>query len=226
MAYDTPIFVVDVPLNAQAYVYILRTKGFDARVLLPGPPASLSLPDRSCVLFEMTYPHETCLFAWAAELRSVHPGVCIIPWTLRPRPFFLWAAYRLGFHSVLDKGTTLEEAMPLFRALLEGSASWPEALWQEAQGWDKEVAPLLLGLSGDLWRVWDGLLSGLDVKEMAEKLGVSEGTVRRKRKVLFETLGVRGWAEAVRKACGWGLTVGGDGDVRFHPLVEVMFRRG
>jgi len=223
MSKHPPLFIVDYPLDAQSYRQFFQEHGIDAHVLSLQPPQDLSLPTQAFLLVGVELPHETCGLLWAHEIRERYPNVQIIYWAHDPAPFLLWAGYREGTRAFLDKSGTPSSLIKMIKGILISQDTWPSLLYDRAVQWDREVGFRLSGLSRSHWEIWEGLLRGEDVGALSERLRLSEGTVRRKRRELYEVVGVRGWAEAVRMACEWGLTTVKRGRLAFRLAVREMF---
>jgi len=217
------LYIVDTPLITQALISFLRQHFPHVH---PLDPTGATLPPflpYACLLVEVHLPDHRCGLHWAHSLHRQYPHLHLIPWTTHPSSFHLWLAYQWGFPAFLDKAMPAAELLYHLRLLLQGQATWPRPLFQRAVEWGQRVAPVLTGLSVDLWRVWEGLLRGEEVEVLSRRLGLSEGTVRRKRKELLEALSAQGWAEAVHKACEWGLVEVNNGRLAFRSVVWEVF---
>jgi len=220
----TPIlYIVDTPLITQALLPFLRQHVPHVHPLDPGGATLPPFPPNAFLLVEVRLPDHRCGLHWAHRLHRQAPHLHIMPWTTHPSPFHLWLAYHWGFPAFLDKAMPAAEMLHHLRLLLQGQASWPLHLFQRAVWWGQTIAPILTSLSLDLWHLWEGLLQGEDMSMLSQRLELSEGTVRRKRKDLFGALGVQGWAEAVGRAWEWGLVEVSDGRLAFRPVVWEAF---
>ncbi len=224
MAESPELYVVDTPVVAQGLTSLLRQHFPHVHPLHPTDRRLPTLSSRPFLLVEIRLPDGLCGLRWARGLRQQHPHLHVALWTHDPAPFSLWLAYRWGFTAFLDKAMPPSDFLHHLRLLLEGRATWLPDLFRQAIHWGQTIAPLLTPLPPSFWHLWEGLLQGEDVEALSRRLGVSVGTVRRKRRELFEELGVRGWAEAVRRACEWGLTEVRDGQLGFRPVVWEMLR--
>ncbi len=222
MSARPPLLIVDQPLAAQAYQRLFQNHHIQALVLNPSSTEELSFPHAAFLLVEIHLP-QTCGLLWAHHLHRQHPHLHIISWTTHPSSFHLWLAHHWGFPAFLDKAMPATDVLHSLHLMLQGYTTWPLHLLQRALLWGQTIAPILTALPSDLWHLWNGLLLGEDVDALSQRLGCSEGTVRRKRKVLYERLQVRGWAEAVRKACTWGLTEIRNGHLTFRRVVWEVF---
>ncbi len=218
-----PLFIVDHPFEAKAYQLLLHRHGIDARVLPLQPPDTLSLPPSPVLLVEPHLPEYTCGLLWAHRLQKHQPDVHIIHWTHHPAPFLLWTGYRWGNLAFLDKSQSPQNLLAALYGILSSSNTWPSLLFERALQWEKKVGVRLMQLSRDHWMIWEGGLRGKNMKELGRQLALSEGTIRRKRKELFQILGVQGWSEAVSLAYKWGLIEVYQRKPLFRPLVWEIF---
>ena len=141
-----------------------------------------------------------------AAIATAAPGVAIVMHTNSIDPDDLFAALRLGAVGYLPKDTDPERLPHVLRSVLAGEPALPRALVGRLIDELRRRDSLELRLAGDRavrltdrqWEVVDLLRRGLSTPEIAERMFISEVTVRTHISGVLRTLRVRDRAEALR----------------------------
>jgi two-component system, NarL family, nitrate/nitrite response regulator NarL len=210
------VLVEDHSLLAEALLISLTQKGFDVQT------ASLPSSDDPAELF-------TTVFGLAPDValvdldlgaagdgsRLIGPlsrsGVPVVVLTARADPVRCGECLERGAVTVLDKSAPLEVLTTVLTRAHSGEPVLPDPereelirAWHDGRPPDDVVARLDR-LTPREAHVLQSLLHGLRVREIAERAGVSEGTVRTQVKSVFTKLGVTSQLAAVAMAheAGW-----------------------
>ena len=175
-------------LYVSSLAALLSSRGASVRVSLPDAELPRRLPPRTrLVLLESPIPSEL--------RRAVALGVPVIVLADRAGPEDRLAAAQLGARDLLAKNATLAELMVSMRRALEKRGDEPGILSPEAR---YELTPRqreVLGL----------IVEGLDNKEIAARLGISERTARAHVSAVLERLGASNRTQAAVTAVQKGI---------------------
>lgn len=138
-----PLVVIDAPAVlpplARALARALR------RPVLAWDPAaqgSSAFPPEADVLLELRLP-TGCGFHLAQALRTAHPSLGLVFWSLHPSPLDLWIAWRLGAAGCGDKAELWPQWLDRLRAIERGAPVWSPAQVQTIHTFDQEVGECL-----------------------------------------------------------------------------------
>jgi DNA-binding NarL/FixJ family response regulator len=135
-------------------------------------------------------------------VRQISPATCVAILTSRDEPLLAQSALAAGAHGYLLKDSAPEDLV----AYLEEAAAGLRVLDQRlgrARRTDHRTDPSEeFGLSRREHEVLGEILAGLDNKSIAERLCISEDTVKSHVKAIFRKLGARDRAHAVTLALG------------------------
>lgn len=132
----------------------------------------------------------------ARRLRLDAPAVRILVLTSSTSACDLAQVLKAGADGVLMKSAPNEELIAAIRGVAEGKKVVPLEIRRMAAEWKDDIRPLT-----DCQRdVLGCVVQGLHNEEIAEKLGISPGTVKKHLKLIFNKLGVSTRAEAATKA--------------------------
>ena len=157
-------------------------------------------PGIDLVLLDLHMPGNHGL-AGLAAIRAQHPGVAVVVVSANDDPRVIRRALDHGAAGYLPKSTGLEDLREAIRAVL-GLQQWlPPALRNAVDGarslpQDAELAARLASLSPQQFRVLALVAEGLLNKQIADRLGVQERTVKAHLTAIFERLGVRNRTQA------------------------------
>jgi two-component system response regulator FixJ len=193
--------VDDDKVVRQSVANLLTRAGFDAAEFEDGD-RFLATPDAgrfSCVLLDLHMPGSDGLAVLRALAgREASPPVLVI--TAHGGIAAAVEAMKLGALDFLEKPYAPEDLLLAIRKALTRDAEGEEA--RILRG---EAAARLKSLSPRHVQVLRGITRGQPNKIIAYELGLSIRTVEAYRAELFERLGVRGTAEAVRLALAAGM---------------------
>jgi len=145
----------------------------------------------------------------AKRLAEDMPDVAIVILTMHETADYLRAAIAAGARGFITKDTSREELIVALDQVLGGGVAFPPALMRRAISLpDRSLAHVALErLTPREREVLDGLADGATNKEIAQKLGISPGTVKTHVERLIGKLGVRDRTQAailtVENRAGW-----------------------
>lgn len=157
-------------------------------------------PGIDLVLLDLHMPGNHGL-AGLAAIRAQHPGVAVVVVSANDDPRVVRRALDHGAAGYLPKSTGLDDLREAIRAVL-GLQQWlPPSLRNAVDGarslpGDAELAARLANLSPQQFRVLALVAEGLLNKQIADRLGVQERTVKAHLTAIFERLGVRNRTQA------------------------------
>jgi two-component system NarL family response regulator len=152
------------------------------------------------VLLDVHMPDMSGLDALERALRR-EPGLKVIMLSMHDQAGYVRRAVTLGALGYLLKSTGLDELVRAIRLVADGQAYLQGELAGVLMTSDEE-RPHLSSRELDVLRL---LTEGLENKQIAHALGISEATVKTHLKSLYRRLGVRSRAEAAAKALRLGL---------------------
>lgn len=157
-------------------------------------------PQVDLVLLDLHMPGNHGL-AGLAAIRAQFPGVAVVVVSANDDPRVVRRALDHGAAGYLPKSAGLEELRAAITAVLACETWLPPALRtsvaraQSAPG-DADLAARLASLSPQQFRVLTLVADGLLNKQIADRLGVQERTVKAHLTAIFERLGVRNRTQA------------------------------
>ncbi len=198
IADDHPLFRAALRGAAADAVVDLQVHEADS---LDGVLAALDAePGIDLVLLDLHMPGNHGL-AGLAAIRAQHPGVAVVVVSANDDPRVVRRALDHGAAGYLPKSTGLDDLREAIRAVL-GLQQWlPATLRKAVDGarslpGDAELAARLASLSPQQFRVLALVAEGLLNKQIADRLGVQERTVKAHLTAIFERLGVRNRTQA------------------------------
>ncbi|GBD08834.1 hypothetical protein HRbin22_01076 [Candidatus Thermoflexus japonica] len=185
------LWVRDAPAMAVALARALtealgqpvRPLSLAAGNLPPGP-----------ALLELRAPGAAMLLRAAARSRAFPLAVM----TTSPTPLEAWVIGELGLEGLIDKQEPWPRFVERVEALLRREPAWSPHPWAARQAFEQAWGRRLRGLSPADWQRWRDLTTGLPVKALACRWGLSrQGAVKGLRR-LYRRLGVADrWAAAL-----------------------------
>ncbi|MFZ5605872.1 MAG: response regulator transcription factor [Pseudomonadota bacterium] len=157
-------------------------------------------PQVDLVLLDLHMPGNHGL-AGLAAIRAQFPGVAVVVVSANDDPRVVRRALDHGAAGYLPKSAGLDELRAAITAVLACETWLPPALRtsvaraQSAPG-DTDLAARLASLSPQQFRVLTLVADGLLNKQIADRLGVQERTVKAHLTAIFERLGVRNRTQA------------------------------
>ena len=198
IADDHPLFRAALRGAAADAVADLQVREADS---LAGVLAALEAePGTNLVLLDLHMPGNHGL-AGLAAIRAQHPGVAVVVVSANDDPRVVRRALDHGAAGYLPKSTGLEDLREAIRSVL-GLQQWlPAGLRSAVNGArssarDADLAARLASLSPQQFRVLALVAEGLLNKQIADRLGVQERTVKAHLTAIFERLGVRNRTQA------------------------------
>lgn len=198
IADDHPLFRAALKQAAREALGVVEL--FEAGTL----EATLALleaqPQVDLVLLDLHMPGNHGL-AGLAAIRAQFPGVAVVVVSANDDPRVVRRALDHGAAGYLPKSTGLDELRAAITAVLACETWLPPALRasvaraQSAPG-DADLAARLASLSPQQFRVLTLVAEGLLNKQIADRLGVQERTVKAHLTAIFERLGVRNRTQA------------------------------
>ncbi|MBK6540867.1 MAG: response regulator transcription factor [Flavobacteriales bacterium] len=142
------------------------------------------------------------------EAKQQRPEVQYLMLTIFENPAYIFEALCAGATGYLLKSTTAEELLDAIRDIHKGGSPMNSTIARlVVNSFQKETQQRINDeqLSDREKQVLDGLASGLQYKEIADKAGISTETVRVHVRRIYSKLQVSGRMEAVRKVYPRGI---------------------
>lgn len=157
-------------------------------------------PDIDLVLLDLHMPGNHGL-AGLAAIRAQYPGVAVVVVSANDDPRVIRRALDHGAAGYLPKSSGLDELRDAIRAVLACEQWLPPTLrasvsHTRSSSTDADLAARLASLSPQQFRVLAFVAEGLLNKQIADRLGVQERTVKAHLSAIFERLGVRNRTQA------------------------------
>ncbi|MBL0027959.1 MAG: response regulator transcription factor [Rhodanobacteraceae bacterium] len=195
----------DHPLFRLALTQALRAIAPDAALIeadsLAAARAQLDARhDVDLVLLDLHLPDSHGLMA-LAELRAEHPAVAVVMISANEDPAVIRRALAFGAAGYIPKGASLDELAVALRAVLNCEEYVPAQL-RNAIGTsatsreDQQIAARLASLTPQQFRVLNLVASGQLNKQIADRLGIQERTIKAHLSLIFQKLGVRNRTQA------------------------------
>ena len=195
----------DHPLFRLALTQALRAIAPDATLIeadsLAAARAQLDARhDIDLVLLDLHLPDSRGLMG-LASLRAEHPAVAVAMISANEDPMVIRRALAFGAAGYIPKGASLDELATALRAVLNCEEYVPAQL-HNAIGTsatsreDQQVAARLASLTPQQFRVLSQVADGLLNKQIADKLGIQERTIKAHLSLIFQKLGVRNRTQA------------------------------
>ena len=168
---------------------------------LPATLAALaSEPDTDLVLLDLHMPGSRGLSGLAA-LRGQHPAVAVLVVSAHDEPRVVRRALDHGASGFISKSADPEQIALAIRTVLDCGEWVPPHLSDSVAATpsdpsDSELAARLARLTEQQYRVLGLLAEGLLNKQIADRLGIQERTVKAHATAIFEKLGVRNRTQA------------------------------
>ncbi len=163
------------------------------------------------VVLDLVPPHLGGLEV-ARRLRNGGAAPRILALTIGAEPEVILAAMRAGIDGSLDKSASPDEIGTAIETVAAGRRFFSEELERSAVAAladlahrAREAASWLSVLSGRQREILPLLPEGLTARQIAERLGVSERTVRSHMAGLYRKLGVKNRVAAINRATELGL---------------------
>jgi DNA-binding NarL/FixJ family response regulator len=168
--------------------------------------AALKQSAADIVLLDVTMPG-TSFTDTLSQIRDEHPTVKVLVLSVHPEDQWAMRALRSGASGYLTKDHSPEQLLDAVRRVFRGGRYVSPTL---AERLAAQLGPGFEGsphelLSDREFEVLRGLGTGLSVKEVAERMGLSPKTVSTYRTRLMEKMGLSNTADVVRYASVHGL---------------------
>lgn len=138
------------------------------------------------------------------QLKDLLPGLRVIGITAYPNDEVFRRALTAGFDSFILKDASLDELVATIRLTQRGSRLFNGALLRNFMSSGVESP---LGLTDRERQILQAMASGLDNRAIAEKLHISDKTVRNHVSAIYSKLAVTGRAQAVLAAIREGIAL-------------------
>jgi len=157
-------------------------------------------PDIDLVLLDLHMPGNHGL-AGLAAIRAQYPGVAVVVVSANDDPRVIRRALDHGAAGYLPKSSGLDELRDAIRVVLACEQWLPPTLrasvsHTRSSSTDADLAARLASLSPQQFRVLAFVAEGLLNKQIADRLGVQERTVKAHLSAIFERLAVRNRTQA------------------------------
>ena len=198
IADDHPLFRAALRSAAKDAVADLDVREADS---LDGVLARLDEePGIDLVLLDLHMPGNHGL-AGLAAIRAQHPGVAVVVVSANDDPRVVRRALDHGAAGYLPKSTGLDDLRHAIRSVLALEQWLPANLRTAVDGapstpGDSALAAKLASLSPQQFRVLALVAEGLLNKQIADRLGIQERTIKAHLTSIFERLGVRNRTQA------------------------------
>lgn len=190
----------DHPLFRLALIQALRAIAPEATLLeadsLAAARAHLDhRHDIDLVLLDLHLPDSHGLMG-LASLRAEHPAVAVVMISANEDPAVIRRALAFGAAGYIPKGASLDELAIALRAVLNCEEYVPAQLRNAigagtASNDDVQIAARLASLTPQQLRVLGLVADGQLNKQIADKLGIQERTIKAHLSLIFQKLGVR-----------------------------------
>jgi DNA-binding NarL/FixJ family response regulator len=141
-------------------------------------------------------------------VRQASPATCMAILTSRDEPLLAQSALTAGVHGYLLKDSAPEDLAAYLDEVAAGMRVLDQRLGRSRQGEHRTDPTDEFGLSRREREVLGEVLAGLDNKRIADRLCISEDTVKSHVKAIFRKLGARDRAHAVALALGTAAVAG------------------
>lgn len=195
----------DHPLFRLALAQSVRAVVADATIMEAGTfdDASAALaahPDTDLVLLDLHMPGSRGLIG-LVTLRGEHPTLAVAIISAHDDAATIRRALAYGAAGFISKRAGADELAAALRAVIDGHTWLPPALQGAVAATtpaaeDRTLSARLAALSPQQMRVLGLVAEGLLNKQIADRLGVQERTVKAHLSAIFERLGVRNRTQA------------------------------
>jgi DNA-binding NarL/FixJ family response regulator len=141
-------------------------------------------------------------------VRQASPATCVAILTGRDEPLLAQSALAAGAHGYLLKDSAPEDLAAYLDEVAGGMRVLDQRLGRSRQGEHRTDPTDEFGLSRREREVLGEVLAGLDNRRIADRLCISEDTVKSHVKAIFRKLGARDRAHAVALALGTAAVTG------------------
>jgi DNA-binding NarL/FixJ family response regulator len=141
-------------------------------------------------------------------VRRASPATCVAILTGRDEPLLAQSALAAGAHGYLLKDSAPEDLAAYLDEVAGGMRVLDQRLGRARQGEHRTDPAGEFGLSRREREVLGEVLAGLDNRRIADRLCISEDTVKSHVKAIFRKLGARDRAHAVALALGTAAVTG------------------
>lgn len=153
------------------------------------------------VVMDINMPGSTGI-ACVAQAKPMAPQVQYIISTVFENPAYIFQALCAGATGYLLKSLSVQELLPAIHGVMEGGSPMSPAIARlvvDSFQQQARTAPTDHGLTVKERTIVDALADGLMYKEIADKCGISIGTVRVHIRNIYEKLQVSSRHDAVKK---------------------------
>jgi DNA-binding NarL/FixJ family response regulator len=150
-------------------------------------------------------------------VRQASPATSVAILTSRDEPLLAQSALAAGAHGYLLKDSAPEDLAAYLDEVAAGMRVLDQRLGRSRLGEHRTDPTDEFGLSRREREVLGEVLAGLDNKRIADRLCISEDTVKSHVKAIFRKLGARDRAHAVALALGTAVVVG----QRLYPAPQI-----
>jgi DNA-binding NarL/FixJ family response regulator len=195
----------DHPLFRLALIQALRAIAPDAQLIesdsLAQARAALDARhDIDLVLLDLHLPDSHGLMG-LASLRAEHPAVAVVMISANEDPAVIRRALAFGAAGYIPKGASLDELATALRAVLNCEEYVPAQLRNaigtaRTSSEDEQIAAKLASLTPQQLRVLGLVADGQLNKQIADRLGIQERTIKAHLSLIFQKLGVRNRTQA------------------------------
>jgi DNA-binding NarL/FixJ family response regulator len=198
IADDHPLF--RAALRQAAGEQLAHCQVLEASNLQDALDALASDPDIDLVLLDLHMPGSQGLSGLAA-LRGQHPAVAVLVVSAHDEPQVVRRVLDHGAAGFIPKSAHPAEISQAIRSVLDCGNWLPPALARSVAALpsnpaDADLAARLARLTEQQYRVLALLAEGLLNKQIADRLGIQERTVKAHATAIFEKLGVRNRTQA------------------------------
>jgi DNA-binding NarL/FixJ family response regulator len=156
-------------------------------------------PDAELVLLDLHMPGANGL-SGLVFLRGQHPALPVVVVSAHDEPALMYRAIDLGASGFIPKSTPLPELQSALRTVLDGDIWLPPSLPRPAPQQaadDQDLAQRLAALTPQQYRVFCLMADGLQNKQIASQMDVSEATVKAHVTAILRKLGVHSRTQAL-----------------------------
>lgn len=154
-------------------------------------------------------------------VRQASPVTCVAILTGRDEPLLAQAALAAGAHGYLLKDSAPEDLAAYLAEVAGGMRVLDRRLGRSRPGEHRTDPTDEFGLSRREREVLGEVLAGLDNRRIADRLRISEDTVKSHVKAIFRKLGARDRAHAVALALGTAAVAG----QHLYPVPQILAPR-
>jgi len=139
------------------------------------------------------------------QMLADRPELRVLIFSMHGEAIFVSRAIRHGARGYITKSSAPEVLVDAVHAVAQGATYYSADVMAEASSSSQVSAPGVQSLTSREFEVLQRLVTGESVKDIGDKLGLSEKTVANHQSIIREKLGVKNGVQLARLAAELGL---------------------